>query len=243
VREIFPIRSISFVNQCHIGRDQGYLNLNSSIVVNLLYDATILKMFPKPLKPIVARVISNFPSHIRQEEEFIRPIVQERFARMEEFGDDWDDKPNDMLMWLISEAKGVERSVEGLVRRFLQVNFAATVSTTPSFTTALYYLLSNPEYIEPLRHEVETAVSEEGWTKAGMDKMIKIDSFFRECLRISGTGIGPLGYPGRTSVSDALITFSSVDESSRITSVHIFQWSHRSCGYSNRCPVCSDPDG
>jgi hypothetical protein len=100
-------------------------------------------------------VISNFPSHIRQEEEFIRPIVQERFARMEEFGDDWDDKPvrrsaslgahviinaekqNDMLMWLISEAKGVERSVEGLVRRFLQVNFAATVSTTPVSYTNL----------------------------------------------------------------------------------------------------------
>jgi hypothetical protein len=30
-----------------------------------------------------------------------------------------------MLMWLMSEAKGVERSLEGVARRMLLVNFAA----------------------------------------------------------------------------------------------------------------------
>ena len=63
-----------------------------------------------------------------------------------------------------------------------------------SFTTAFYYLLSKPEYIEPLRHEVDTAVAKEGWTKAGMDKMFKIDSFLRESQRISGAGICPFSY-------------------------------------------------
>lgn len=61
-----------------------------------------------------------------------------------------------------------------------------------SFTNAFYQLLSHPEYIEPLRHDVETAVAEEGWTKAGLDKMLKIDSFIRESHRISGAGICPL---------------------------------------------------
>ena len=54
-----------------------------------------------------------------------------------------------------------------------------------AFTTAFYHLLSNLEYIEPLRHDVETAVAEEGWTKAAMDKMPKVDSFLRESQRIS----------------------------------------------------------
>ena len=40
------------------------------------------------------------------------------------------DSQNDMLMWLMSEAKGVERSVEGLARRMLLVNFAAIHSTS-----------------------------------------------------------------------------------------------------------------
>jgi hypothetical protein len=37
---------------------------------------------------------------------------------------------NDMLMWLMDESKGVERSLEGLARRILVVNFAAIQSTS-----------------------------------------------------------------------------------------------------------------
>jgi hypothetical protein len=50
----------------------------------------------------------------------------------------------------------------------------------------LYRLLANPEYIGPLREEVDTVIKEEGWTKAGMDKMHKIDSFLRESQRVDG---------------------------------------------------------
>ena len=39
---------------------------------------------------IVARMLSNLPSQIQQEIEFIRPMVEERFAKMDEFGDEWD---------------------------------------------------------------------------------------------------------------------------------------------------------
>ncbi len=42
---------------------------------------------------IVSRMLSNIPSQIQQEIEFIRPLVEERFAKMEEHGADWDDKP------------------------------------------------------------------------------------------------------------------------------------------------------
>ncbi|KAH9036363.1 cytochrome P450 [Lactarius pseudohatsudake] len=164
-------------------RDQGYLTLNLNFAINVVKSATIISMFPKPLKPIAARFLFNLQSQIRQEMEYIRPMVEERFAKMEEFGEDWDDKPNDMLMWLMSEAKGAERTLENLATRMLSVNFVAIHTTSRAFTHVLYRLLSNPEYIEPLRHEVETAVAEEGWTKAGMDKMHKIDSFLRESLR------------------------------------------------------------
>ena len=38
-------------------------------------------------------MISNLSSQIQQEIEFIRPIVEERFEKIEEYGEDWDDKP------------------------------------------------------------------------------------------------------------------------------------------------------
>ena len=61
-------------------------------------------------------------------------------------------------------------------------------------TQVLCRLLSNPEYIEPLRREVEVVIEEEGWTKAGIDKMCKLDSFLRETQRIDTLGIGLSGF-------------------------------------------------
>ena len=40
------------------------------------------------------------------------------------------DSQDDMLMWLMSEAKGVERSVEGVARRLLFINFASIHTTS-----------------------------------------------------------------------------------------------------------------
>ena len=118
-----------------------------------------------------------------------------------------------MLMWLMDEAKGVERSVEGVARRMLLVNFASIHSTSlashdllsphlmrscllyvQSLTQILYRLLANPEYIEPLREEIDAVIKEEGWTKAGIDKMYRLDSVFRETQRLDGISTRPL-YP------------------------------------------------
>ncbi|KAH9975527.1 cytochrome P450 [Lactifluus volemus] len=170
-------------------RNRDYQALNLTHAINVVKFGTILSMFPKPLRPIVSRMLSNLPSQIRQETEFIRPMVEERFAKLKEFGEDWDDKPNDMLMWLMSEAKGVERSLDGLARRLLLVNFASIHTTSLTLVQVLYHLLSHPEYIQPLREEVEAVVAEDGWTKAGMDKMYKIDSFIRETQRLDGVSI------------------------------------------------------
>ena len=69
-----------------------------------------------------------------------------------------------------------------------------------AFTHALYFLAEYPEYTEPLREEIETIIEEEGWTKASMAKMRKLDSFFRETQRLrniaAGTGIAlPVNIP------------------------------------------------
>ncbi|KAH9169609.1 cytochrome P450 [Lactarius sanguifluus] len=171
-------------------RDRDYQALNLNFAINVMKFATIIRLFPDFLKPLVTRTISNLPSQVRREMEFIRPMYEERLARMEELGDEkWDDGPNDMLMWLMNESKGVERSLEGVARRMLGVNFAAIHTTSSTMTQVLYRLLANPEYVEPLRREVEAVVAEYGWTTDGMDKMHKIDSFVRETQRLDGIGI------------------------------------------------------
>lgn len=59
-------------------------------------------------------------------------------------------------------------------------------------TQALFDLASNPEYLKPLREEVEEVTEREGWTKAGLDQMYKLDSFVKESQRLHPVGIRKL---------------------------------------------------
>jgi Cytochrome P450 len=88
-------------------------------------------------------------------------------------------------------------------------------------TQVLCRLVSNPEYIEPLRQEVEAVIAEEGWTKTGIDKMRKLDSILRETQRIDDLS---------SSLSDSLNSSPVTDTgsssgyvSSRIAAIHVFQ--------------------
>src|SRR5579863_5148810 len=88
-------------------------------------------------------------------------------------------------------------------------------------TQVLCRLLSNPQYIEPLRQEADTVIAEEGWTKAGIDKMRKLDSFLRETngliLSVSVCQDSLYSSPLTDTCS------SSESDSSRSAPIHIFQ--------------------
>ena len=67
-------------------------------------------------------------------------------------------------------------------------------------------------------------INEEGWTKAGMDKMHKIDSFLRETQRLDGFSVRSSDFPPtkyEILIHSSLLTSSH--EPSRVAPVHIFQ--------------------
>lgn len=96
--------------------------------------------------------------------ELIKPIVKERIAKMDQLGDTWEDAPvrthilievsviqamekqNDMLMWLMSEAKEAERSLEVLARRLLIVNLPALHTTSNVWRRLLSLQVWAPTY-------------------------------------------------------------------------------------------------
>ena len=99
-----------------------------------------------------------------------------------------------MLQWLM-EAEG-DCTAEHLVDMIIGLNYAAIHATTfvcalQSFLTvfiktymhALYDLAVHPEYVEPLRQEIETLVAAEGWRYPTLAKMDKLDSFLKESMR------------------------------------------------------------
>jgi len=63
------------------------------------------------------------------------------------------------------------------------VNFSAIHTTSMAFTQALFSLAARPQYIQPIREEVERVIAEDGWSKLAMTKMRKLDSFLKENFR------------------------------------------------------------
>ena len=41
--------------------------------------------------------------------------------------------------------------------------------------------------MEPLRQEVESVIAESGWTKLGLTRMRKLDSFLKETMRVKSS--------------------------------------------------------
>ncbi|KAI6013593.1 cytochrome P450 [Pisolithus microcarpus] len=161
-------------------RDHDWIDLNSRFAVDVATDANILNMFPKFLVPLVSKKLPKTATGIARAMKHLDPVVKERLRCAGEHEDDWSDKPNDILQWLIDEKQ--ESSTRQLALRVLTVNFASI----HTFTQALYNLAAYPQYVGPLREEVDAIIREHGWTKEAIASMRKVDSFLAETQRLEG---------------------------------------------------------
>ncbi|KAF5379456.1 hypothetical protein D9615_006552 [Tricholomella constricta] len=169
-------------------RDPDFMDINVRFTVTVMKAAAILNLLPVFLQPLASRFLTSVSASIDRSVKHLEPLIQERRQNLEESGPDYPGKPNDMLSWLMDEAKGEEASIRGLTRRILTVNFAAIHTSTMTFCHALLYLAAHPEYAQPMREEIQEVVDHEGWTHSGLSHMVKVDSFIKESQRLNSLG-------------------------------------------------------
>ncbi|KAI5364932.1 Putative cytochrome P450 [Septoria linicola] len=119
----------------------------------------------------------------REAEALMKPICEERLRRAAD--PSWK-KPEDATQWLLDSHSRSGESADEVVKSQLRLTMAAIHNTTMSITNDLFDLIEHPEYIDVLRQEVDTVVTEErGWTKQALTKMRKMDSFMKESQRMN----------------------------------------------------------
>lgn len=112
-----------------------------------------------------------------------------------------------MLQWFI-ETQQTDDQHKKIADKIMLTNFAAldtsslvrrsiicqrctvTLTLDQSGSLSLIWLADHPQYIDPIRIEVEEIVTTQGWTKAALGKMWKLDSFLKEFQRYQGLGLG-----------------------------------------------------
>lgn len=151
----------------------------------------------------------------------------------------------DFLQWLLD--KYTDANMDDLVQRVQFFNFASIHTTslvhffvllklTKNFASAMYYLAIYREYAEPIRKEIETIVASDGWTKAGLMKMHKLDSFLKESMRLSPLGAGEF-------LSILFFFFAYIlsrHYTGRHERLHFLKWHHHPQGNKNLFPGIAD---
>lgn len=76
---------------------------------------------------------------------------------------------------------------------------------------ALAELARRPEYIQPLREEVESVLARWSTTVAGCDQMVLLDSFLKECQRLHPPAAGMSIHLISTPIVDSRQYFSHMN--------------------------------
>lgn len=120
--------------------------------------------------------LRRIKQHHRAAEKACVPLLKRRELTGE--------KANDLLYWMAKDAKGDEKDPKFISSIMLKVSFAAIHTSAAAPSQLLYDLCQRPEYIEPLRQEVESLLDSDG--RIGdreLNKMFKLDSIMKESQR------------------------------------------------------------
>nr|BAD94556.1 cytochrome P450 [Phanerodontia chrysosporium] len=168
-------------------RDEGYLYLMVHFAEDVNKAFGLYTVVPSFAQGFVARKAKAVMDDcIERCLGYMRPAIKDRTTMMDSFGDNWADKPNDMIQWTIEETKARGQGEYDMARMLMFINSGAVETTSQAVIHALYDISMRPELADELREEVERAIAEDGWTKDATNKMRKLDSFLRESQRING---------------------------------------------------------
>lgn len=204
-----------------------------------------------PLLRIVARLISRIPPTLKKLKVMLGPMLEERLQKDSELGRDWEGKPvsvhhwecasnysrvsriqNDLVSWLLEAAPPPQRTVDDLVIRIMMSEFGGLHTTSIVVSDTLFDLAARPEYIQPLREEIEQIIGQHGWTKDAFNRMHKLDSFIKESSRLGGLNSGQCR---RHSLDICVLRDASSFACSKSSErFHVFQWAYHSCWLHRR---------
>ncbi|KAK2026404.1 cytochrome P450 [Colletotrichum zoysiae] len=139
---------------------------------------------------------------LQRANEWMKPVVDE-VLRNESALEEKPAKPGApgaFVSWMMKHTSPRDKTSEHMGINQMLLSFAAIHTTSSTATLALYDLLGRPEYIGPLREEVEQVIAQDGaetdenghvfLSKASLGKLKKLDSFIKESQRMSPLSLG-----------------------------------------------------
>jgi len=166
-------------------RNEEWLNISIQYPIDTFQTAFQLRMFPNFMHPLLARLLPSryrLQDHRRRAECIIKSLMTEHQKKVEA-GVETEET---LLGWMIDNAVGNEGDLEEMKCRQLVLTLASIHTTALALSHAFYDLCAHPEYVEPLREEIESVskvFQGADFVHHGLQRLEKMDSFLVESQR------------------------------------------------------------
>ncbi|KAM3085331.1 hypothetical protein ACMFMG_002415 [Clarireedia jacksonii] len=173
-----------------LSANEEFLQVSIDYTFSIFGGAHLIRNMPRFLRHLILRLKTNIIAQKATAKKHLGPVLEARILRMQEAKrqdrvlEFEANKPKDAVQWVLDVTPPEKLKIDMLVDRMLHISAAAVHTSSITFLEAIYELAFRPEIHEDLRQEISQVMEQEGkWSLQGLAKMVKIDSFMRECAR------------------------------------------------------------
>lgn len=175
-----------------LSHDEEWVEATVNYTGNVTKAWLVLRTINRFVRPFVAPFLPEVKALMRMREMTstkMAPLL-EKTARGEGKGKDADIPGGDMIRWFQGRYE-TKASPSELARDQLLATFASIYNLSNALTYLMFDLASYPEFIEPLRQELDEVLGDHGTIdKDRLQRLKKLDSFVRESQRHSPPSLG-----------------------------------------------------
>lgn len=172
------------------------LSLRIEIISNLTYcsvclSLVVLRLFPTWMHYFLSWVLPSTYrgyAYIREVKKLLVPEFKCCRAKAKDVGEGPAEQ-NNLLSWMMETASEQQSDPKQLAHLELVMSLASIHTSQMNAVHCLYDLVDKPEYIGPIREEIQQVVQEDGpwmlWEKSSFTKSGHLDSFMKESQRFN----------------------------------------------------------
>ncbi|RYO83042.1 hypothetical protein DL762_006318 [Monosporascus cannonballus] len=167
-----------------LGKNEEFLDTALNFVDQTVYGAEPLRLLPKFLVPIFGRIMASQFSCDKKMFGIMLPVVEQRFLERDQkrIGHKVPHH-DDCLQWIMETSpKKNPWSPMRVIWELMAIWFGSVHSLSVTSSNAIYDLCLQPEYLQPLRDEINAHY--DGFLQSGSGLPL-LDSFLKESARLN----------------------------------------------------------
>ncbi|KAI1331512.1 cytochrome P450 [Xylariaceae sp. FL0255] len=164
--------------------DKKFMKAAMVFVEETLIIAEVIRLLPRVISERIGEFLAKKLNSGRVVYDALEPVVSKRFAEREQQRLGFDvPEHKDCIQWIMETSpKTKPWSVKRVIHELIAVWFGSVHITSTTACFALYDLCLHPEYVEPLRQEIERTTWE-AFDETGGKLFPLMDSFMKESAR------------------------------------------------------------